>query len=612
MYFANPWGLLGLLAIPAIIAIHLFHQRFPPLLVGGAHLWGIETRITTAGRRKDRVPVTLSLILELLAALLLTLSLSEPRIGNADEVEHVIAVLDDSASMRAHAPGEASPRDLVLAELDRRGQVGGRGTRFTLIRSGTQPALLGQRGMSRDEAAAVLQTWQPRAPRHDFDSAWDEAAQVAGEDGRFVFFTDAVPEAIERLPAQLELIALGRPQENVAISTARWTFDGSTGTGLLYFRIANRGRSTAQVSISGRTQTAEVFQRSLDVAAGAEAPLELEARGGLGQLQVEISSAQDALATDNRVTLIEPTVRTVTVALTLAADAEEPDHVQRVLSALPDVQPGPAAAAQLVIGPAAALPESRSDLWWLGIGPVNTDEAARANAVTLTGPYILDKQHPLLEGVTLDGVIWAGAQPLELALVPLATCNRVPLLSQLAGAEARAFLLNIDLPASNLVRTPDWPILLANLVEQRRNALPGLQRWNFQINEVVRLYAPPLADEAAGIELATPSGRTRPLIRDRQQMVEIAGLDEPGVYEVRQPGLPAARFAVNFFDPLESDLQALSSGRRTPPARYEPTRLRVDDPYSWLIVLAVLLVLGAILSNWYIVRNRSTAAVDHR
>ena len=29
MYFANPWGLLGLAALPLIVVIHLYHRRSP-------------------------------------------------------------------------------------------------------------------------------------------------------------------------------------------------------------------------------------------------------------------------------------------------------------------------------------------------------------------------------------------------------------------------------------------------------------------------------------------------------------------------------------------------------------------------------------------------------
>ena len=105
MYFANPWGLVALAAVPAIIAIHLFHRRFPPLVVAGLHLWTPETRQTLAGRRVERLPVSTSLILELLAAVLLAAGLSEPHFGGLSEAVHLVVVLDSSASMSAKAPG---------------------------------------------------------------------------------------------------------------------------------------------------------------------------------------------------------------------------------------------------------------------------------------------------------------------------------------------------------------------------------------------------------------------------------------------------------------------------------------------------------------------------
>src|SRR5437868_2090414 len=63
MHFANPWGLLALLALPTIIVFHLYHRRFPPLVVAGLHLWTSETRQTIAGRRREKLPVSASLLL---------------------------------------------------------------------------------------------------------------------------------------------------------------------------------------------------------------------------------------------------------------------------------------------------------------------------------------------------------------------------------------------------------------------------------------------------------------------------------------------------------------------------------------------------------------------
>ena len=108
MSFANPWGLLGLLAVPAILILHLYYRRFPPLLIGGLHLWGVQTQVREAGRRRERLPITASLLLELLAAAVLSLVLAQPRWAESRRVEHVIVVLDNSASMQARPPGRKS------------------------------------------------------------------------------------------------------------------------------------------------------------------------------------------------------------------------------------------------------------------------------------------------------------------------------------------------------------------------------------------------------------------------------------------------------------------------------------------------------------------------
>jgi hypothetical protein len=51
--FAAPLGLLALLAIPAIVAIHLFRRRFPVRPVAGLFLWQIGRQTPEAGRTVD-------------------------------------------------------------------------------------------------------------------------------------------------------------------------------------------------------------------------------------------------------------------------------------------------------------------------------------------------------------------------------------------------------------------------------------------------------------------------------------------------------------------------------------------------------------------------------
>ena len=129
--FGNLWGLLALAAVPAIVAIHLYRRRFPRLAVAGAFLWGEQTEVRDAGRTRDRLPLTATLLLEILAATLLALILAQPRIGAAGRVPHLVVVLDDSASMGASRGDGKSVRDAAVAEVERRVSELGRRTVVT-------------------------------------------------------------------------------------------------------------------------------------------------------------------------------------------------------------------------------------------------------------------------------------------------------------------------------------------------------------------------------------------------------------------------------------------------------------------------------------------------
>lgn len=603
MSFANPWGLLGLLALPVIVAIHLYHRRFPRLEIAGLHLWGAETDVRSPGRRPERLPITASLLLELLAALLLSLLLAQPRFGEENTVPHVIAVLDNSASMSARPADGASFRERAVELLRERVEDLERGSVVTLILTGRRPVMLAGPAIPWDEARDALENWQPSLPRHDFRPAWDLAAQLAGESGRLLFVTDRLPDDATPVPESLETISVGRPLDNVAIIAARWSFDAERNTGRIYLRIGNLGREQTQATIRGRANEQTIFSRTVTLPAKGEKPLQAEVPGGLARLAVDVQAAGDGLELDNTVTLIEPKVRLVNVALTLPEDDPARRPLRRVLDVMPELQFTDPDAADLLIGPAGQLPPSRPGLWWLGVGPLDRSEKAREEAKAMAGPYVLEQRNPLLDGITLDGIIWSGVQPIDFAVTPLVSAGAHPLLARLDGTRTRAYLLNADLARSNLTESPDWPILLNNFVELRRQNLPGLRRWNYRLNEDIRFRLTEGEPDDSARELTLRhQGRERPLARSA--VVEVPPLEEPGVYEIRDEEKLVGRFAVNFHDRDESRLTRLGEGRREPAKTARAAQIALDDPHSWIILLGILLLLIVVFLDWKVLRPR--------
>lgn len=618
MSFANPWGLLALLAVPAILAIHLYRRRFPRLAVAGTFLWGGDTEVRDAGRTRDRLPITATLLLELFAATLLALVLAQPRIGGAGRVEHLVVVLDDSASMAAKRPDGQTVRAAALSEIEKRIGSLGRRAVLTVVTTGRRPALLVGPAVRWNEAKNRLAAWAPRATAHDPAPAWDLAAQLAGDEGRLLFLTDRAPAGDAPLPNAMEVVSLGIPASNIALTAARWRLDPESGRGTVSLRVERLGSTGDAVTLTGTAKGKTVFAQQVNVPADGSSPFEFAVPGGLGRLTIRATSPDDALPIDSTVTLVEPKRRMVHVAITLPAENAAVRPLRRVLEQLPEVElvgtgdaspepstlnPQLSTRPDLVIAPGGTLPEANPDLWWLGVGPLDTSEAAREKAADIAGPYVIDKREPLTDGLVLGGVVWGGAQEVSLAATPLISAGKFPLLARLDGTPTKAVLLNIDIARSNIADSPDWPILIANLAAAVRDDQPGLRRWNYRSGETVTLRLPPEAERgSATLALAGPEGE-RPVARTRT--VEIAPPAAPGVYALRDGDAPLGEFAVNFQDDAESDLTTRRSGIREAAVPVAARGVMPDTIYSWPVLAAIGCVIVAVVGDWYVLRRIS-------
>lgn len=602
MYFANPWGLLGLLAIPTIAAIHLYQRRYPPMPIAGLHLWVTETPIQAPGRRRDKLPWTRTLLIELLLALFLSIILADPRLGEWDKATHLVAILDHSASMQAQPPGGQSFRDSAIKELEKRFLTLQRKSVITLIRTGFTPVTLIRRG-TLEEARKVLQLWNPTAPRHRFAPAWEELGQqLVEESGQIVFLTDNLLDPAE-LPQNLEVISFGRQLHNIAFDAARWTFDSLTQKGQLFVRVHNYGNQAAECTVVFRTRDQVIAKRPLKISPDTASALELSVPGGISRLTLNLEADEDGTAFDNTIELVEPKIRSVKAAVEFPKGGVQAE-LGRVLKITPDVSIVPSEKAQLVFAPASQLPASNPQLWWFGIGPLKNGDDERKASKDIVGPYLIDKRHPLVEGVSLGGIVWGGIQPVKLDLTPIVSAGNSMLLGQLRGTRSTAFLMNVDLSRSNIEESPDWPVLVTNLIEQRRDALPGLRRWNYRLGEVVRfrLYEGNDPDPQASLSISGP----QPVRRiPRDTFVEIGELNEPGIYELRQGDQLLGNLAMNFFDPVESDLRGLRPGQRAAIQSGAGSTTQIDNPYTWATWIGSILILVCLFADWFVLRPRA-------
>ena len=605
MIFATPIGLLALLAIPAIVAIHLFRRRFPVRPVAGLFLWQIGRQMPEGGGKLTRLPITTSLMLECLAALALALILAGARLAPAAVSPHLVALLDDSASMAAvNDRGESARSRAVRRVLDEIDRLGNRAL-VTIVQSGLRPSVLAGPAAPAIEARRALEAWKPEAPHHSLALGLRVARELAGRTSRLMVITDAMPSPA---PADGALwVSVGEPLANVGIMAAERTLDTSAGKGTVALTLGNFSDTAVRRRVTISTGDQELLTRALDLPPGISS-LILPLPPGLPPVRVAIDN--DALARDNEVIVAEPHPRVVGVATPLA-EGRGRQALLKALAAVAGVtqqQDSP----HLVFADAAELDRPPAPgTWRIGFGGGPPSWLAKGEPRDFVGPFVLEKRHPLLLGVSLGGVVWSGAMPLVEAARPVVSAGDRLLIGMpppgRAGSEP-AFLFNLDLEHTNLIRSPDWPILISNVVEMRRQALPGPERWNYRVGEWVRVR---LGRDPKGPLRIRCGPVERPLLAPRSPKgeggpasgeLEFIAPSPGGLLQIveKADGADVVLFelGVNFLDESEANLRDRARGEAGEFG--DVTGLRAEtgpasDPLFWL-----LLTIGgaALIANW--------------
>ncbi len=208
IHFTNVWGSAALLAIPAIIAIHFFRERVRRIKTSTLFLLPIVTRSSPQGAVWHRLRSSAAMWLQILATVLATWVLMEPRRVDQGIWRRVTLVMDDSASMTAF-------RERAMRELPSRLRAFDRSPVPTewvvLTASSVQRPLY--RGASLGGALDSLVGWMPGRKAMDMrDILSGLVASSGGTSGSVVWVTDHWPE---KPHAGVETLAFGEPLANV-------------------------------------------------------------------------------------------------------------------------------------------------------------------------------------------------------------------------------------------------------------------------------------------------------------------------------------------------------------------------------------------------------------
>lgn len=613
MSFLTPLGFLGLLLAGPVVLMYMLRLRRREVLVSSTFLWQQVVQDTEANTPWQRLRRNLLLLLQLLILALLALALARPFVVvPAVSTGQIALLLDASASMNA-TDGPNGETRFEVAQQQALGIVETmtNADSMTVIRVADVPEVLLPRSQDKALLREAIANAAPSDARADWNAALTLAAGTAdanAEDFSVVIVGDGGLGNNAGLPGvqgAVEYVPVGSAGGNVAI-TALATRSLGGGGPQLFTEITNYGDAEAEVIFSLTVDGDILTAQRYTIPAGGTEPLvsdSLPADFGVieaGLTPASGSETQDYLTVDNRAWAVSDR-SDVTQALVISGGNV---FVDRVLGSLPTVR-------HLNAAPEQGVPTREFDLYVFDsyLPPalpdgdlllINPPEGVPglfglgAESEETANPRVLanDERTAFLD---FSGVNIRAFRPLTNVdwAAPLVTVDGGAVLVAGEVGGRQVAVLPFALGDSDLPLQIAFPIMVSNLLDWYRPEAAAFEQTAVRVGESLAIRPPATADR---VRVTKPNGDRREFDVLSDTFI-YADTDQLGVYEVAlfsgSNALQSAQFAVNLFDPNESDIAPrgavqLGGDEVTPAVREE---LGQREFWQWFALAALLILM---------------------
>ena len=636
-------ALWALASVPTLAGIYWLRNRFHRLEVSSLILWIDQKKPKEGGRRVQRIQTPLLFFLELWALLFMAAAAVHPMIPARSSMRQYVMILDDSYSM--NAGGEDSARrkgvEAIIEELDKQSNFS---VRFIL--AGNEPRVLGSTVHTPEEVRQLLipeetdqndlpANWPCRAPHADIAQAALLAEELVIGDYHILVVSDHAPDQAPAENSDMQWWAFGENRANVAFVNAARTIIDQQERCLLEIANLSNEPAKAQLVIEGleapdgnpENPPVRYHQQDLTLAADSIQRVILNLKEQTPAFRAQLTT-EDRLAIDNEVILLPAHFAPTPVALSLAEEslqkyltealeATKQAKIINLADTLLSTSDRPD-RAQIVFTDSVDFNINDAETWIMRITvPTETD--------AYVGPFVMDRSHPLLEGLSLEGVIWSAskvkpplekpgetttntknpqvaAQPSEENMPgrPVILAGNIPLVTynKKMNGQHRIYM-ELAPEQSTLPDSVSWPILISNVLSWRMSENPGPRRLNIPMGTEATIK---LHRNTQKVDIEYPDGRIETAIQfDPLDQVITIPADLPGKYQVKteytvgadaQPKTESLEweFAANVLHKEESDLRHTLT-QRWGDWRHTETMVRAYHDVGWLFILLALMVL---------------------
>ena len=519
---------------------------------------------------------SLSFWLEIICAILLALAIANPVGCWSAMREHQILIIDSSASMQV---GEEWP-SLQSQLLDDIRQSSTRDV-YTIILAGSTPTITVGPAAQKSEVITAIQNLSPNDSLSDMDAALELASTITA--GKVSVYTD---HSRQDVADSISWHSVAQPTNNIGFIKA--TRDGTQ----IRVSIWNASDVPFIGQLKIDDQSEEPERKELKVAADEIIHLTLSNRSPLVRIQID-SENPDLFPMDDQVVLLPAENRPLNIAvemndrtakmLGLKGEGSKQPPILRLTDGL-RLRSSLEAHVLFTDRNMGGAPAT----WRLSIHESNL------KTVTTQQGLFINHRHPILEDVHLNTVTWTYDGSTQLKGTPLIQHGKIILMSEEVQkkGERKIYHLNINPRTSTLHQDPSWPILLAELLEERRSLLPGLVKSNLSSHQNIQIF-----DASPGSwSMKTPSTATRLEhsggvlnIPTKELGLHTVSLDEE-VYQA----------SVNLLSRTESDLRDRSPQEQKAAHSITESVQQSSSLLSLLVVCALLLLAW----DWKVTENR--------
>jgi hypothetical protein len=557
MPFTTPLALLGLLFVPAVIAMYLLKLRRDEAVVPSTLLWTRLVADVEANAPWQRLRRSLLFLLQLLLVVALALLAARPFLERpAGLARDIVLVMDTSASMAATdvVPDRLTAAKQVAIEALKDLPTGGK---VSLIAADRTSRIVVNESGDLARVRQAIESIPVTQTRGDLGDALELASKLAARSGdaQILVATDAAlaRKPTARVSAPITVLSVGRERKNQAIVALAVRTSPSAVTRSVFVSIANLDLEAARrrLELWAEDRLLEVRDVQLDAQRRADVIIDDLPRD-VGTIEVRlvgadasVTVAADQLAVDDRAWAVIPPDRR---RLILVVGEGDP-YLETALSFLPDVELYGVTPADY--GPSTDRTDGRP--WDLVIfedylpgtlpkSPVLAIAPPRDSPLgdvvgTLRNPGIgtLDPDEPVLRYVDLSTTHIAEAvklAPPTWARTIVPGPRGAPLLYSGVRDGINTAVMAFEPRRSDLPLQVAFPVLLANLTGELLGSSTAPTE-AVEPSTPVELHIPV---GAVGLTVTAPDGTETPLAPSStaagSTAVTFAGTDQLGVYTV--------------------------------------------------------------------------------